>query len=283
MSGYLYTSSSERQLRRVPRDLLRARELLLDLVWKDLRVRYRYALMGFLWAVLEPLALTLVLTFVFTYVFGDKVEVFRSGGAPPAVVILSGLVFWQFFANALNSAAVSLVNSQNLVQKVRFTREVVPLAALGYPLVNGAIGVVLLLVVQACFGVWPGWHALWAAPLFLVQFTLTAGLALLLSAANVRFRDVSYIVGVATVFGFYASPVFYRLPMVLESGLPGWARAVYLANPMAELLAAYRQALLENRAPDAWLWAWPVAAALLALAAGVVVFRRGAPTFSDHA
>ena len=284
MGGYVYTSAEEHRVRRVPRDIIRSRELLADLVWKDLRVRYRYALMGFLWAVLEPLALTLVLTFVFTYVFGGKVDVFRADEVPPAVVILSGLVFWQFFAAALTSATQSLVSSQNLVQKVRFTREVVPLAAVGYPLVNCGIGFLLLLAIQVgYFRVMPGWHALWVAPLFLVQLALTAGLALLLSAANVRFRDVSYIVGVVTVFGFYASPVFYRLSWVLESDFPSWARGVYLANPMAELLAAYRQALLENQPPDPWLWGWPVIAAALALMAGLVVFRRSAPTFSDFA
>ncbi len=283
MGGYFYTSTGQRRIGRVPRDILRSRELLLDLVWKDLRIRYRYALMGFLWAVLEPLALTLVLTFVFTYVFGNKADAFRSGATPVAIVILSGLVFWQFFSNALNSAAQSLVDGKNLVQKVRFTREIVPLAAMGYPLVNCVIGFILLLVIQAVFGAAPGWHAFWVLPLFLVQVILTAGLALLLSAANVRFRDVSYIVGVATVFGFYASPVFYRLSWVLDGGLPPWARWLYLANPMAELLAAYRQALIENHCPDAWLWVWPVLAAVLALAAGVIVFRRSAPTFSDYA
>lgn len=284
MGGPHYDSTQERRIGRVVRDVIGARELLYDLVRKDLRVRYRYAVMGFLWAILEPLALALVLTFVFTIIFRDKIDATRSGQMHISLIILSGVVFWQFFANALNTAAVSLVNSQNLVEKVRFTREVVPLATLGYPLVNMLIAFVLLLVIQIALGVPPTLYALWVAPLLAIEFALTAGLALLLSALNVRFRDVSYLVSVGLIFGFYASPVFYELRLVTGggAGLHPWAALLYQANPMAGLLTAFRDALLFGRAPAFAHWAWPALAAALFLVAGVVVFRRSAPTLSDH-
>ena len=285
MNGEIYRSEEQRRIPRMLPELLRARELLLDLVWKDLRVRYRYAAMGFLWAVLEPLALMLVLTFVFTVVFADKVRLAATPDGPPfAVMLLCGLVFWQFLAGAMSNATHSLTDNDSLVKKVAFPREVIPLAALGYPLVNLCIGFGVLLAVHVLYFHGPlGLAVLWFPVVFVIEFVLATGLALLLSCAHVHYRDVGYIVGVGTMFGFYASPVFYPLEFVLRSDtLPPWALRLYLANPMAELLTAYRQLLFELRFPDLWLLVWPSVVAVASLAAGIVLFRRTGPTLSDH-
>ena len=290
MSEYVYRSAEQRRVARIIPDLIAARELLRDIVWRELRARYRYATLGFLWTVLEPLALTAVLYFVFTYVFGARLASLGAGEAAApeaanhyAVVLLSGLIFWQYFATALNAAAQSLINNHNLVTKVNFTREVIPISAVIFPLVNLGIGFVLLLGVHARFGGAFGFALLWIPVLFLLQFTLALGLGLLLACGQVLYRDVGHLVGVALTFGFYATPVFYELKYVtgLEQ-FPAWAKMLYLANPMAELITAYRQVLFELRFPDPWLLAWPAVAALLSLAAGVILFRRCAPTLSDH-
>jgi ABC-type polysaccharide/polyol phosphate export permease len=284
MEPSVYTSTTERRLSRIVPDLIRSRELLLDLIRKDLRVRYRYAAMGFLWAVLEPVALMLILTFVFGYVLGGKVAFARVPGAPSyAVDLLCALVFWQFLATTLTSATSSLVDNRNLVQKLRFTREIIPMAVVGYGLVNLGIGFIVLLLVHVFMGGSLSLALFWFPIIFTIQLVLVTGLALLLSAAHVFFRDIGYIVGVAVVFGFYATPVFYRLEFVLQSDFLGpWTRTLYLANPMAELITAYRQILFEQRFPDTWLLAWPGCAAVLLLIAGVILFRRSAPVFSDH-
>lgn len=284
MNKHVYTNTGQRQVWRILPDLIKARELLLELVWKDLRVRYRYAVLGFLWAIAEPLALMLILTFVFTFAFKEKIPFGAAENSPPfAVTLLCGLIFWQFFATSITRATYSLIDSQSLVKKVCFTREVIPLASLGYPAFNLMIGVVLLLAMHVVMGGTIGLGLLWLPALFAIQLALCIGLGLLLSCLHVQFRDVGYMVGVAVVLGFYASPVFYPMESILGSDLlPAWAQKVYLLNPMAELLTAYRQIIFENRFPDLWLFAWPSASALISIVLGAVVFRYLAPTLSDH-
>jgi len=287
MSNLIYISSEQRHVRRVVRDLIRGRELLLGLVWKDLRARYRYAVMGFLWAVFEPLALMMILTFVFTFIFAARAGTPAPvSDKPYAIMLLCGLIFWQYLTTALNSATNSLVDNHNLVKKVCFPREVVPLAAICFPLVNLAIGFVTLLILHIVLGGHVGLGLVWFAVIFGIQFTLVTGLALLLSCGHVMFRDVGNMVAMAIMFGFYASPVFYSIELVrhaVEKGaVPRWMYQLYMLNPMAGLLSAYRQVLFELRFPDLNLLAWPAALALVMLTFGVVVFRRAAPTFSDH-
>jgi len=284
MSTHVYTSTTQREVWRVVPDLIKARQLLFDLIRKDLHARYRYAAMGLLWAVLEPLAFTLILTFVFSLVLVDKAQLADAGqGRPFVVMLLCGLIFWQFMAAALNTATFSLVLNFNLVKKVHFPREVIPLAAVCFPLVNLAIGFLLLFVVHLIMGGRLSLAILWFPFVFGIQFALTVGLALLFSCGHVRFRDIGNMVGVGLLFGFYASPVFYPLELVTSARIvPGWAAKLYMLNPMAELLTAYRQILFEQRFPDLWLLAWPALLAAAFVFLGVFVFRRTAPTFSDY-
>jgi len=277
----------QQQLCGIFRELVASRELLFDLVRKDLRVRYRYAAVGFLWAGLEPLVYMGVLTFVFQWILAPRTGVAMFGdGIPYAAGLLCGLVFWQFSAQALAAATNSLVDNQNLVKKASFTREVLPLAAFGYPAVALAIGVCILLVVHLLLGGRLGPGLLWVPLVLALQFAITLGVALIAAAGNVRFRDVGYLVSVAIMLGFYASPVFYDLDWVLriagEGGLHARLLSLYLCNPMTELLEAYRQCILEGRAPDAWLFAWPACFAAVVLPTGVLVFRRNAANFSDY-
>lgn len=281
------THLNNARLRALPRDLIRSRELLRDLIWKDLRVRYRYAAAGFLWAALEPLAYTAVLTVIFQWILAPRAgEVMFGAGVPYAVGLLCGLVFWQFTANALAAATPSLTNAAHLVTKVNFTREVVPLAAFGYPLIALGVGLLLLIGVHLGLGGSLGPGLAWLPVIFLIQAGGTVGLALMAAAGHARFRDVGYLVNVGLILGFYASPVFYDLDWVLAAAhagrIPEAIAALYLANPMAELLEAYRQALLEGRTPDAWLFVWPSAFAGIAIVAGAWSFRRAAPTLADY-
>lgn len=283
MNTLTYDSREERRFRRLVPDLIRARQLLFDLVWKDLRVRYRYAMMGFLWAVIEPLAFTLILTFVFTYVLAERVDISGAQAGPPyAVLLLCGLIFWQHLSVSLATATTSVVVNKNLVKKVRFTREVIPIAACCMPLVQLGIGFVLLLMAHLLLGGRVGISLAYFPLLFGIQFLMTVGLALLLSCGHVHFRDVGNLVNVLLLFGFYATPVFYPLELVKNADLPGWVSAAYLANPMAGMLTAYRQVLFEQRFPDLVLLAWPCCCAVAAIVLGSWVFRRYAATMSDY-
>lgn len=281
MLGATYTDGQQGQVSRLFPDLLRSRQLLLDLISKDLRARYRYALMGFLWAILEPLALTLVLYFVFGIVFQ-----LRTGSTTPsgyAASLLCGLIFWQFLARAVSAGTRSLVDHANLVSKVYFTRETVPLAAVGVSLFNFAIGFVILLVLVVALVGFPGLNVVWLLPVFTIELALVVGLVLLLSSLNVFYRDVAYVVEVGLMLGFYATPIFYDyttqvLPQQAEHP---WLVRFYPLNPMVGLITAVREALLHDRMPDLASLAWPALCSAAVLALGAIVFRRKAGVFAD--
>lgn len=287
MSRPFYTNEYPTQLRRLLPDLVRARELLFDLVWKDVRIRYRYAALGLLWAVLEPLFMMLVLTFVISVVFQLQPGRRPEGAGPgfDALFILSGLLMWQFLSAALTSSARSLIDGENLVTKVNFPREVLPLAAIGSACVNLAIGTALLSVVYAFMIGLPPASAGWAVALILVEMMLVVGLGLLVSTLNLAFRDVGYITNALLLFGFYATPVFYS-PDFVKNALAAreldWLYQVYFVNPMAGLITGLRQALFYGKTPDIGLVAWPAICSITILAAGLIVFRRRAGTLADQ-
>jgi ABC-type polysaccharide/polyol phosphate export permease len=296
MSQPVYTDAQQRSIARLPRDLIRARELLLDLVWKDIRVRYRAAAMGLLWAVIEPLAMTLILTFVFSLLVGLKAGaetgIFEGYGAPVALIILAGYVPWQFFSQGVSGATRSLVDNKELVKKVNFPREVIPMAAVGQGVVNFAIGFVMLLLLFGAAALYFGLDGfgaalVWVPVVFAIQTALILGLGLLLACGNAFFRDVSYITDVALVFGFYASPVFYSPPFVQDffatgwGGRFAWVYTLWCANPMVGIITGYREAILNNAAPPAGLLGWSALVAAVAFAAGLLVFRRRSPVLSD--
>lgn len=287
MSRPFYTNEYPTQLRRLVPDLVRARELLFDLVWKDVRIRYRYAALGLLWAVLEPLFMMLVLTFVISVVFqlqpGRRPE--GAGAGFDALFILSGLLMWQFLAAALTASARSLIDGENLVTKVNFPREVLPLAAIGSACVNLVIGGALLSFVYAVVMGLPPASAAWVVALIAIEIMLAAGLGLLISTLNLAFRDVGYITNALLLFGFYATPVFYEPGFVktaLDARDLAWLYPVYFANPMTGLITALRQALFYGQTPEFGLIAWPAACAVAMFAVGLIVFRRRAGTLADQ-
>jgi len=282
MSSSFYTNAHKGQLRRVIPDLIRARQVLTDLVWKDIRVRYRYAVMGFCWAIIEPLIMMAVLTFVFAYLFQIRFPG-AAGDASPretAVNILTGLIVWQFFSNGLTAATNSLTESRALVTKVNFPREVLPLSAIGVSLVNLVIGAGLLLVIYSVLLIkLPGVAIVWLPAIFVIELVMVCGLGLLFSSLNASFRDVGYMVNAALLFGFYASPIFYE-PGLVQEAFPR-LHQLYFVNPMAGLITAYREALFLNQAPSPRFFVWPMIFAILSLVAGIYVFRKSAPTMAD--
>ena len=287
MAQPLYTERNATSLARLPGDLLRARELLFDLVWKDIRIRYRYAALGFLWAVLEPLLLMLVLTFVFSVVFRLDLggRALGYGAGFDAVFILTGLLAWQFLSASLTGATNSLVQGENLVTKVNFPREILPLATIGGAFVNLSIGVVLLFILRTILVGLPPVSAIWIFPVFLIELALVVGLALATSSLNITFRDVAYMTSAMLLFGFYATPVFYE-PGVVQQALAdrgvGWLYTLYLANPMVGIISGYREALLFGHAPAVSQLAWPFAVSVGALAFGMALFRRRAGILADQ-
>jgi lipopolysaccharide transport system permease protein len=252
-------------------ELLEYRELLFFLAWRDVKVRYKQTVLGVAWALVQPL-LAMV---VFTLVFG-RVAGIRPQGIPYPVFVYAGLLPWTYFASSLTSSSNSVVANTNLVTKVYFPRLIIPVAAVVVPLVDFLMSAVVLAGLMAWYGVVPGWEIA-LLPVFIAFAFLTAlGIGLLLSAVNVRYRDVPYAIPFLMQIWMFASPVIYATTFVPER----W-RWLLSLNPMTAVIEGFRWALLDAPAPGAGVVATSVAAAAVGSALGFVYFRRVERHFAD--
>jgi ABC-type polysaccharide/polyol phosphate export permease len=284
MSGHFYISTRQRDLSRIIPELWANKGLLRDVVWKELRARYRNAMMGFVWAILQPFLMMLILTFVFKYLMGAKLA---AKGLPSESMtpefLLCGIVAWQFLSVSICIGASSLLESGELIKKVHFPREIIPIASVINCLVNLAIGFTTLIIVIAVLR-GPstlGVGLIYLPFIFAIQFTIVIGVTLLCAAVNVFYRDVAMMLDVVFTFGFYATPIFYP-PSMVSNRLGDAIFQLYMLNPMANLITAYREAILDNQFPEFLLIARPLAFAVIVLFVGAYVFRRNAPTFADY-
>ncbi|GLW73366.1 transport permease protein [Kitasatospora phosalacinea] len=257
----------KRRLRpvQVAHELWAARELVRALAERDLRARYKQAVLGFAWAVLTPLALCAI----FTLVFHRAVKI-ETGAAPYTLFAYVGLIVWQFFSNTMNQGALSLANNLSLLNKVYCPREVFPLATMLVATVDMVIGVGVLGLMFLVFWTAPAATFLWAVPLLAVQFAFTYGVALILSVAVVYLRDVRHLLPIITQMGVFATPVAYPLAKI-----PHRLQEVYVGvNPLGAVIEGYRKALLYGEAPDARMTLIAAASSLVFLVGGYLVFKK---------
>jgi lipopolysaccharide transport system permease protein len=244
-------------------------DLVTHLVAREFRLRYRQALLGWLWAVASPLARLTVLTFLFTKVLPLGIDNY-------AVFAFTGLIAWQWFSSGLMSATTSAVDRRELLFRPGVPRPVVPVVSVLTDGLDYLAALPVLLIFVLVSGGIP-LTAVLLPPILLLQVLLTLGLGFMLCSANVYFRDVHLFVSVATLLGWYLTPVFYEAKAV-----PASFRWVLTINPMAHLLGAYRAVLIEGRLP--------AVGPLLALAltcvavflAGLLLYRRHSPLFVDE-
>lgn len=252
-------------------ELFEYRELLYFLVWRDIKVRYKQTALGASWAVIQPF-FTMV---VFSLFFGRLAKM-PSDGVPYPIFSFAALVPWTFFATSLTNSSNSLVGSANLIKKVYFPRLAIPIATVLSGLVDFAIAFGMLIGMMIWYGVHPSRAVLWL-PLFLLLALVTSlGVGLWLSAMNVQFRDVKYVVPFLTQFWLFATPVAYP-----SSLLAGKWRAIYALNPMVGVVEGFRWSLLGTKTNPTSLIAVSSAAAALILVSGAFYFRRMERTFAD--
>ncbi len=252
-------------------ELWEYRELLYFLIWRDIKVRYKQTLLGGAWAIIQPFFLMVV----FSLFFG-KLARMPSDGIPYPIFAYAALVPWTFFANGLSQASHSLVASARLITKVYFPRLAIPIGTVLSGLVDFALAFSVLLVMMFYYGIRPTFATLWL-PLFLLLALVTAlGVGLWLSALNVEFRDVRYVVPFLTQFWMLATPIAY--PSTLLE--PHW-RAVYALNPMVGVVEGFRWALLGVKTSPGPMIAVSSVVALAILVGGAFYFRRMEKTFAD--
>jgi lipopolysaccharide transport system permease protein len=244
------------------RELWSYRELFGFLVLRDLKVRYAQTVVGVAWTVFQPLAMMAVYTFAFT----QLVRV-NTGPVPYALYALSGLVIWMFVSRSVSIATSSLVNEIAIVTKTAAPRVLVPLASITSNLVDFVIALVLFVLFDLAYGRIPDWRFVFVLPLLALTFALTLGISLLLSALNVRYRDVAQALPFTIQLWFFLSPVAFAL----VAGA-AWERHVLALNPLVGILLAFRWALLGMPAS--------VSALIIALVVTAVVFVVGLAYFS---
>jgi len=271
------------------REIRAYRELLYQLTTRDIRLRYKQAVMGFGWALFMPMLVVLAGVVV-------RGIMAQMSGQPLAESGLAGVavkaVAWAFFVGAVGFASTSLVGNASLVSKVSFPREVLPLAAVLAQGFDTLIGATALLLVLPLLGVGAGLGLLWVVPLAGLLFVLTVALCLLLAGANLFFRDVKYIVQVLLTFGIFFTPV------VFDAGMAGPRYApVLMLNPLAPVLEGLRLAVVENHnllhplrvmegtrlveTWSPWFLAWSGAVGFLGLALSLTLFRRLQTLFAE--
>ncbi len=253
------------------KDLWRSRELLYFLTWRDIKVRYKQTILGVSWAILQPL-LTMV---VFSLFFGHLAQI-PSEGVPYPLFAFAGLVPWTFFSNSLTLSSASLVATPDLVTKVYFPRVIMPAAAVLGGLVDLGFSFVVLVAVTLSYGVVPGPQMLVLLPLVVLALVTALAAALWLSALNVEYRDVRYVVPFLAQLWLFVTPVAYPSSLVAEP----W-RALLGLNPMVGVVEGFRWALLGTSPAPGPEVAVSVAAGLILFISGLLYFRRVEDEFPD--
>jgi lipopolysaccharide transport system permease protein len=252
-------------------DLWHYRELLYFLTWRDIAVRYKQAVLGVAWAVLQPV-LTMV---VFSVIFGELAKL-PSDGVPYPLFSFAALLPWGLFSGALTRAGASVVASANLVTKVYFPRLLIPVSAVLAGLVDFLISLVVLGGMMAWYGVPFTWRTLALVPLTGLAVLTAFAVGTWLAALNVEYRDVGYIIPFLVQIWMYASPVVYSATIVPTGA---WS-IVYGLNPMAGVIQGFRWALLGTAPPGDLIWV-SVAVVGVLLVSGVAYFRHVERDFAD--
>jgi lipopolysaccharide transport system permease protein len=254
------------------RDLWRYRELLTFLAWRDVRVRYKQAVLGVAWVLFQPIVTTVIFTFVFGRLAGMP-----SGGVPYPLLVLAGLLPWQLFANGLTGSSGSLISNANLVSKIYFPRLLIPLSALAVALIDFAIIAGLFAGAMVWIGIVPSWRLALLPVFVLLTLAAALGAGLWLTALTVRYRDFRFITPFLLQVGVFLTPVGFR-----TDNLPNW-RDLLTLNPLTALVDGFRWCLLPgSQAPLPHGIAYSIVFVATLLWSGVRYFRRTERTLADQ-
>ncbi len=246
------------------RKIFQSRDLLWEWTSRNIRARYQQSALGWLWAVIQPVAQVAIFTIIFT-----RLVPINTGHIPYLLFSYVAIVPWTLLAMALPDMANALVDNMTLITKIYFPREALPIAALLARLMDFGVAAILIVILLLVYRV-PAFPLGWLyLPLILaIELVLILGLGLACAALNVFFRDVRSLLVLGLQVGFYASPIIYPVSLV-----PAWLRPIYFLNPMAGVTAAFRDVLLEGQLPGPYL-AQAALVALLVFLAGYWFFKR---------
>ncbi len=251
------------------KELMNYRYLLFNLVYKEVKLKYRGSFLGFLWSLLNPLAMITVYTVAFKYIIRIRMENY-------AIFLLAGVLPWSFFVNSLNMATSCIIDNGNLIKKVFFPREIIPISTVAFNLVQLLLAYIVFVPILAY------WKGLSLSLVFLpvllfLHFVFTLGLSLLLSAVTVYFRDIKHLVEVLLMLAFWVTPIIYPLSMV-----PQRFHVVMWLNPMTVFALAYQRLIYGGQFPGLRPLVVMLLWVLLAYAVGYKTFAWCRPKFAEE-
>lgn len=262
------------------KELWSFRELVRNLVVRDLKVRYKNSVLGIVWSFLNPLLMMVVFTAVFTVMRGEAVNKFP-------VFVLVGLLPWQFFTNSVSSAAQSIVGNAHLINKVYFPKEILVVSGVLSNLVNLLLSLLVLIPMMALFRVEFTTWAFLLPVMIIIQVIFTLAVCFVVATSNVFYRDVQIILEVVLLAGFFLTPVFYSLDIlphnypIFGTTIDVW-RWMYYLNPMASIIANYRIILYYGASPAFDFLGRTFVTAVVFLIVGLIVFYRYQTWFSEE-
>lgn len=253
------------------REIYDYRQMIFSLVRKELRGRYKGSVLGFLWTFINPLLQLLVYTFVFSVIVPNNIEKFY-------LYLFIGLIPWLFFSGSMTGGAASIIAQKDLVKKIYFPREVIPISYVTSNFVNMLLCFIVIFAVIIISGTGITLHLLLYLPIIMiVEYVMALGGAMLTSALTVYFRDLEYILGIVTMAWMYFTPVVYSIDMV-----PEWLRPIFNLNPMTPVIVAYRDVLYYRQAPHLSTLLQGFILGLIVLFIGIIVFRKLQRGFAEE-
>ncbi len=260
------------------------RILLKELIKTDFKLRYQGSVIGYLWSILKPLMLFMIMYLVF-------IRFLRLGGDVPhfAVALLLANVIWSFFTEATSMGMVSIVTRGDLLRKLNFSKSIIVLSSVCGALINFGINLIVVLIFALINGVHIGWDAVFAIPLFFELFIMAWGVALLLATLYVKFRDIGQIWEVFLQAGMYATPIIYPLTFITNQGAKGvLAGKIIMLNPLAQIIQDLRYLLIDkanltiwNLINHWWYYSIPYVLPFVIFAIGLTVFNRSSKRFAE--
>ncbi len=261
-------------LSNLPQDLAKLaqyRDLLVTLSLHRIKVRYKQSVLGIFWAILQPLSMMLIFTFIFSYIARIKSE-----GAPYAIFAYTALLPWNYFSTAISNATNSLVSHAQFVTKVYFPREILPITYVVAALFDFLVASTLLAGLMIYYHVRPTWNALYAIPIILILSCFSLAMSFLFSATQVRVRDIGVAVPLLLQLWMYATPVIYPL-----SSIPARLRPFYELNPMVGVIENFREVILRGGPPELTSLATSTVISIVLLIVSYLYFKRVEATMAD--
>ncbi len=257
------------------KDIIKWKELLWQMVGREVKARYKQSVLGYFWVILNPLAQMLVMSFAFSLIL--RIPTNSSGHIPYSIFLFVALLPWTLFANSLNSASSSLVTSSSLITKVYFPRTILVLSTIFAKIIDFLFALSILVIYMIIYQIPITISIFWVIPIFFIQQIFTLGISLFLAAANLLYRDIQYLLTLILILWMYVTPVIYPADIV-----PAKYKLLFQINPMSVIINAYRQTILGGSEPKYISLLIAAIVSFITLLIGLFYFKSREKIFADN-